>query len=126
MPTTEQVLASHAAALGDQDPAKVSTHYAPDAVVIVNGDTYRGRREIASMYERLIGALPGAAWRTDVEVIEQDLAYVEWACEASTASVAFGTDTFLIADGLIARQTASFSIHMKILDARGTGKAGRP
>lgn len=110
MPTTEQVLASHEAALGEQDAEKVSTHYAEEAVVVVNGDTYRGRKEIALMYARLINDLPDATWRTDVAVIHEDLAYVEWACKSGTSKVEFGTDTFVVINGFITRQTASFSI----------------
>jgi ketosteroid isomerase-like protein len=110
MPTTEQVLASHEAALGEQNAEKVSTHYARDAVVVVNGDTYRGQKEIALLYARLINELPNATWRTDVAVIHEDLAYVEWACESCTTKVEFGTDTFIVTNGFITRQTASFSI----------------
>lgn len=110
MPTTEQVLASHEAALGEQNVEKVSSHYAEDAVVVVNGDTYRGQKEIALLYGRLINELPNATWRTDVAVIYEDLAYVEWACESGRSKVKFGTDTFIVANGFITRQTASFSI----------------
>ncbi|CAM4045018.1 nuclear transport factor 2 family protein [Bordetella tumulicola] len=110
MPTTEQVLASHEAALGEQNAVKVSTHYAENAVVIVNGDTYLGSREIALMYAKLINDLPAATWRTDVAVIHEDLAYVEWTCKSATSKVEFGTDTFVVSNGLITRQTASFKI----------------
>jgi hypothetical protein len=108
--TTEEVLASHEAALGEQNPAKISTHYAKDAVVVVNGATYRGPKEIAHLYATLLSDLPDAVWRTDVAVIHEDLAYVEWACESAASSVKFGTDTFVVTNGLITRQTASFSI----------------
>jgi len=108
--TTAQVLASHETALGEQDAAKVSTHYAPDAVVIVNGNIYLGPEAIASMYAQLVHELPDAAWRTNVAVVHEDLAYVEWACESATSKVEFGTDTFIVANGLITRQTASFSV----------------
>lgn len=110
MPTTEQVLASHEAALVEQDAGKISAHYAKDAVVVVNGDTYRGPKEIAVMYAGLINDLPDATWRTDVAVIHEDLAYVEWVCESALSKIEFGTDTFIVTDGLITRQTASFSI----------------
>jgi SnoaL-like domain len=110
MPTTEQVLASHEAALGEQNAVKVSTHYAKNAVVIVNGDTYRGPREIELMYAKLINDVPHASWRTNVAVIHEDLAYVEWACKSATSKVEFGTDTFVVSNGLITRQTARFTI----------------
>lgn len=110
MLTTEEVLASHEAALGEQNPDKISTHYAKDALVVVNGATYRGPKEIAHFYAKLISDLPDARWRTDVAVIHEDLAYVEWACESAASSVKFGTDTFVVTNGLITRQTASFSI----------------
>lgn len=110
MPTTEQVLASHEAALDGQNAVEVSTHYAENAVVIVNGETYFGPREIASMYAKLINDLPDATWRTDMVVIHEDLAYMEWACKSVTSKVEFGTDTFVVSNGLITRQTASFTI----------------
>lgn len=110
MPTTAQLLDSHEAALLAQDAARVSQHYAADAVLIVNGQTFRGPDEIAAMYATLIRDLPDAAWRTDVAVVHDDLAYVEWACDAATSRVEFGTDTFLVANGRIIRQTASFRI----------------
>lgn len=113
MPTTAQVLASHEAALAEQNAAKVSTHYAPDAVAIVNGNTYHGPEEIASMYAKLIHDLPDAAWRTDVAVVHEDLAYMEWACESAASKVEFGTDTFIVANGFITRQTAHFLIIAK-------------
>lgn len=115
MLTTEEVLASHEAALGEQNPDKISAHYANDAVVVVNGATYRGQKEISHFYATLISDLPDAIWRTDTAVIHKDLAYVEWACESAASSVKFGTDTFVVANGLITRQTASFSI---VRDAR--------
>lgn len=113
MPTTEQVLASHEAALGEQDAAKIARHYAQDAVLIINGKTYLGPSDIAMVYAQLINALPDATWRTDAAVIHDDLAYVEWACDSAAAQVVFGTDTFVVANGLITRQTASFSIVAK-------------
>jgi ketosteroid isomerase-like protein len=110
MSTIEQVLASHEAALGEQNAEKISAHYAKDAVVVVNGRTYRGPKEIALMYAGLINDLPDATWRTDVAVIHEDLAYVEWACESGASKIDFGTDTFIVTNGLMTRQTASFSI----------------
>lgn len=110
MPTTEQVLASHDAALGEQNAVKVSSHYAEDAVAIVNGITYIGPEQIAFMYAKLITDLPDAVWRTDVAVIHEDLAYVEWTCRSATSEVRFGTDTFVVSNGSIRRQTASFRI----------------
>lgn len=110
MLTTEEVLASHEAALGEQNPGKIALHYAQDAMVIVNGAMYRGPKQIAQMYATLISDLPNAVWRTVVAAIHEDLAYVEWTCESAASSVKLGTDTFLVIDGLITRQTASFSI----------------
>ena len=77
MATTEQALASREAALGAQDADNISTHYAEDAVVIVNGSTYLGPREISSMYAKFFKAPPDATWSADVTVIHDDLAYVE-------------------------------------------------
>ena len=77
---------------------------------MVNGAIYRGPEEVANLYAMLIRDLPDATWRTDVAVIHEDLAYVEWVCESAGSSVEFGTDTFVVTNGLITRQTASFSI----------------
>lgn len=113
MLTTEEVLSSHETALGEQNPEKISTHYAKDAVLVVNGTTYHGPDEIARFYEELIIDLPDATWKTNVLVMHEDLAYVEWACESAISRVRFGTDTFVVTSGLITRQTASFSITLE-------------
>lgn len=110
MRTTQEVLGSHEAALDKQDPEKISAHYAEEAVLVANGTIYRGTQEIADFYAALINDLPNATWRTDVAVIDGDLAYVEWACASVGSSVKFGTDTFVVTNGFITRQTASFSI----------------
>jgi hypothetical protein len=83
-------------------------------VVVVNGDTFRGPKEIALMYARLINDLPDATWRTDLAVIHEDLADMEWACESVTSKSEFGTDTFVVTNGLITRQKASFSIVLNV------------
>lgn len=50
MPTTEEVLASHEAALAEQNRDRISTHDAKDAVVIVNGPrTVARQRSLISM-----------------------------------------------------------------------------
>jgi hypothetical protein len=105
-----EVIASPHAARGQQGPDTISTPNPQEAVVVVNGATYRGPEEIAHLYATLIRDLPDAVWRTDVAVIHDDVAYVEWACRSAAASVKFGTDTFVVKNGLITRQTASFSI----------------
>ncbi|MGF6346704.1 nuclear transport factor 2 family protein [Variovorax sp. W2I14] len=124
MLTTEEVLASHEAALREQNPAKISAHYAKDAVAIINGTTYRGPQEIAHFYATLIDDLPDAIWRTDVAVIHQDLAYVEWACESAASSINFGADTFVVTNGFVTRQTASFSIILDSNSAQASGERG--
>jgi ketosteroid isomerase-like protein len=121
--TTEEVLASHEAALREQNPARISTHYAKDAVAIINGATYRGPKEIAHFYATLINDLPDAAWRTDLAVIHQDLAYVEWACESAASSVKFGTDTFVVTNSFVTRQTASFLIILDTIERRRPANA---
>lgn len=110
MLTTEEVLASHEIALGEQSPDRIAIHYAKDAVLIANGATYEGPTAISRFYAELILDLPDATWRTDVAVIHGDLAYLEWACKSAASSVEFGTDTFVVTNGLISRQTASFSM----------------
>jgi hypothetical protein len=41
----------------------------------------------------------------DALQVEDDLACIVWHARCATADVAFGTDTFVIRDGKIARQT---------------------
>lgn len=73
MLATEEVLASHEAALGEQNPDNVSTCYAKDAVGVVNGALSRGRQEITHRDATLISDLPHAQWRSDVTMIHQRL-----------------------------------------------------
>lgn len=95
--------------------------------MVVNGVTYRGPKEIAHFYATLLRDLPDAVWRTGVSVIHEDLAYEEWACESAASRVKFETDTFVVTNGLISRQTASFSITLNARQARlGTASSPPP
>jgi ketosteroid isomerase-like protein len=104
------VLSAHESALVREDAASVASNYDPQAILIVNGETFIGRAEIEGFYERLIRRLPHAAWEADRVCFAADLAYVEWSCRAGSSRVPLGVDTFVVGPAGIVRQTAWFSV----------------
>lgn len=106
----QAVLSRHESALGQEDAAGVASEYDPNAILIVNGETFVGRDAIQSFYERLIKQLPMASWATDRACFAEDMAYVEWSCRAERARVPQGVDTFVVGPSGIERQTAWFSV----------------
>jgi hypothetical protein len=66
--TTEQVLATHEAALNERNDVKVSTFCLRDAKAIVDGGTYWGQSDTTLIYANFINYIPNATWCTDMKV----------------------------------------------------------
>ena len=91
----------HVKALGDDDIDAVITGYAPDAVMVANGEVYRGRDAMRPLFERSRGdSILDLDLTTEV-VTEGDVVYVSWRARRDDQPDLVGVDTFVITDGLI-------------------------
>jgi uncharacterized protein (TIGR02246 family) len=103
MRTVKEVLDHHVAAFGGGDLEEVMADYAENAVAISSrGNIVVGKEAIRSAFAPFMtGALGGM--EVLVEAIHGDVAYTVW----NAAITPFGSDTFIIKDGMIVSHTIS-------------------
>lgn len=94
---------------------EIMADFAEHAVLVTADGALQGRREIRPLYEELLGEFgnidagdsPGII--PDVIQVRNDMLFITWHAESRQRIFDFGTDTFLIHDGLIQRQSIAFS-----------------
>ena len=105
--TTEAVVNNHLQRFFDGDLRGLLSDYAPNAVMIVPTGVLRGVDRIRPLFESLIAefAKPGAMFDLQQQVVLDDLAYIRWVAETADNTYDLGTDTFVVRDGKILKQT---------------------
>ena len=103
---TETVIRNHLQAfLERRGVPAILADYDDDARFYTGTKVYRGKAEIGDFFTEFVGSIPA-------EVVDQfslkslrvdgDLAYITW---SAGAGIPLGTDTFVVNDGKIVRQT---------------------
>lgn len=107
MSTAEDVLDHHLAAFGAQDIENTIADYADDAVLITQGETYRGREELSTLFEGLFAEFSQSdvTFSLEEKTVEDEYAYIVWQAETPDNDYEFATDTFVIREGNIVAQT---------------------
>ncbi|WP_338738033.1 nuclear transport factor 2 family protein [Haloplanus salilacus] len=105
--TTEDVLDHHLDAFTDQDLDETLADYTDDSVVITNMGVFRGLDEIEELFAGLYEEFSQAGTDITLErkTIEGEYAYIVWNGETPDNDYEFCTDTFVIREGTIHRQT---------------------
>ncbi|ELR70129.1 hypothetical protein C900_03814 [Fulvivirga imtechensis AK7] len=104
---TAQVLEHHLTGFALRDVAKIMVDYTESSILITPDGTFKGRDQIQIYYEKLLPAFPAdeTLFEIDVQKVEKEVAYIIWNAETPTFTVPLGTDTFVVEDGKIMRQT---------------------
>lgn len=112
---TEKVLGHHLAAFGAGDVADIMSDYTTDSVLITPGGALRGLDQIRPLFEGLVAEFgkPGASFTLGTQIIEGDIAYIVWSAETADNVYEVATDTFVVRDGKIHRQTFAGKITPK-------------
>ncbi len=107
MTTTEDVLDHHLDAFTAQDLDETLVDYTDDSVVITNMGTFRGLDEIEGLFADLFAEFSQDGSRIDLEqkTVEGEYGYIVWDGETPDNDYEFCTDTFVVQDGTIHRQT---------------------
>lgn len=115
MTTTESVLEHHLTAFGEQDLPAIMEDYADESVVVTNVGTYRGRDEIEGLFEDLTAEFSqeGATIDVNLQVVEDEFAYIVWEGESPDNVYEFATDTFYVPEDTILVQTFAGKITPK-------------
>jgi ketosteroid isomerase-like protein len=107
---THQVIKQHLTAfLEDRGVDAILSDYHDDAVFLTPQAVYRGKPAIRDFFVSFLANLPdGARGNFELKRLEvnNDLGYIVWSVNSV---VPLGTDTFIVRDDKIARQT--FAMH---------------
>jgi hypothetical protein len=104
---SQKVLEHHLGSFGANDLAAVMEDYSEESILITPDSTFTGLAAIEGFFSGLIPAFPteGTTLELDKMVIENELAYIIWHATTPTLEVPLGTDTFIIENDKIVRQT---------------------
>jgi len=110
--SVEEVLEHHLKHLNSGDLEGTMLDYAPDAFIINMGGVVRGKDEISKFFADSIKNVlpPETTYEMLHKYFEGDMAYMVWTAESPYVSVPYGTDTFIIKNGLIVEQSFAGSI----------------
>jgi hypothetical protein len=104
---TREVLVHHDKAFKENDIEAIMADYTDESVLIIPDGTYKGLKQIRENYEQAFAAFPKDSTTMTVTktVVVNDLGYILWQARTPKFEVQYGTDTFIVQDGKILRQT---------------------
>jgi ketosteroid isomerase-like protein len=104
---TGDIIMHHLEAFQDNDLDAVMSDYTKESVLITQTATYAGPDEIRGFFTALMIHFPkpGSDFQLDKLVADDGLAYIVWHAHTPSLDVALGTDTFMLKEGKIFRQT---------------------
>ena len=110
-PSTNHVWQHHIQAWSDRDLDGIVSDYSQDSFLVVNGRTYFGRDEIRSVFRRLFEIFNHGNSEIDPVVLKDRTVFITWHFTPLGEAEVFGTDTFLIENGVIAVQTIASPLY---------------
>ena len=104
---TEKVLKHHWDAFQANDLEETMADYTEESVLITPDRTYSGLAEIRENFVNAFAAFPkdSATLTLDKSVVRKDVGYILWNAVTPKFNLTYATDTFIIKDGKIVRQT---------------------
>ena len=105
--TTNEVLDHHWVAFKANDLEETMKDYTEESVLITPNDTYNGLEEIRNNFVNAFKAFPkdSTTFTLDKSVVVKDVGYILWNAKTPAFNLSYATDTFIIRDGKIVRQT---------------------
>lgn len=105
--TTKQVLDHHWDAFKANDLEETMKDYTEESVLVTPNATYTGLEEIRTNFVNAFKAFPrdSTQFTLDKSVVTKDIGYILWKSKTPTFNLSYATDTFIIRDGKIVRQT---------------------
>jgi hypothetical protein len=105
--TTKEVLDHHWVAFKANDLEETMEDYTEESVLITPDATYRGLEEIRENFVSAFEAFPKDAttFTLDKSIVVSDIGYILWTAKTPAFNLSYATDTFVIRDGKIIRQT---------------------
>lgn len=110
--TTLAVFQHHSKALGENNLDDILADYTEESIVITPEGTYSGLAEIRKAFVGIVKAFPskGSTFHVIKTAVKNDLFYIVWSAKTPVVEYTFATDSFIIQDGKILRQTFAGNI----------------
>lgn len=104
---TRAVVEHHWEAFIANDLEEVMADYSEESILITPSATYKGLDEIRKNFVNAFETFPTGEASLNLEktVIEEEVGYILWNASTPSLNLRFGTDTFIVKDGKIVRQT---------------------
>jgi hypothetical protein len=104
---TKKVLQHHWDAFQGNDLEGTMADYTEQSILITPDKTYKGLAEIRANFVAAFGAFPKASssLKLTKSIVNQDIGYIIWEATTPSFNLTFATDTFIIQNGKIVRQT---------------------
>lgn len=104
---TKEVLSHHWEAFKNNDLEETMKDYAEESVLVTPNATYTGLEEIRTNFVNAFKTFPkdSTTFTLDKSLVAQDIGYILWKSKTPSFNLTFATDTFIIRDGKIIRQT---------------------
>ena len=114
-----RLLTHHLSSFQANDLDALMSDYTDESVLITADATYEGRDGIRGFFTALIPQFPTGSTRLELDkmTVVEDLLFIVWRASTPTLKVALGTDTLLVRQGKIHRQT--FAGHMEPISPGG-------
>jgi hypothetical protein len=105
--TTKQVLEHHWNAFKANDLEATMADYTEASVLITPDKTYKGLAEIRENFVNAFAAFPkdSTTMKLQKSIVQQDVGYIIWDAVTPKFKLSYATDTFIIQNGKIVRQT---------------------
>lgn len=105
--TPKRILENHINSFLGNDLEALMADFADESVLIAQDTSYKGLKEIRGFYAGLMLQFPKQKSNIELEktVINDDVVYFVWRGKSPGLEVLFATDTLIIKNGKIHRQT---------------------
>lgn len=105
--TTQSVLDHHMKTFLGNDLEGIMADYSEESVLVTPTNTLKGITEIRDNFARVFTLLPkdSISFKMNKSLVVKDLAYIIWECDAPKIKFEYGSDSFIIQNGKIVRQT---------------------
>ncbi len=105
--SSKEIIMHHLESFIDNHLDGVMSDYTNDSVLVTRDGTYTGIKEIEGFFSNLMVHFPKAKSKFDLDKITANgsLVYIIWHAKTPSLEVTLGSDTYIIKDGKISRQT---------------------
>lgn len=104
---TKEVLDHHWMAFKNNDLEETMKDYTEESVLVTPDATYNGLDEIRNNFVNAFKAFPkdSSTFSLDKSIVVKDIGYILWKSKTPRFNLSYATDTFIIREGKIIRQT---------------------